>query len=113
MLIFPRTRSYPSIALAVCVANAVTAVAGAEPEYRIVRPSNTGIPGCTSMLFVDFSPDGRLWTTGCDFFWQQGGARLQQRPLGDLLQRGDAAGAVELRRGVRGRHQRRRPCGLF
>lgn len=45
----------------------------ANPDYRIVMPSNTGIPGYTSMLFVDFGPDGRLWTTGRDFFFQQGG----------------------------------------
>ena len=44
-----------------------------DPAYRIVSPSNTGIPGLNNMMFVAFGPDGRLWTHGRDFFWQQGG----------------------------------------
>jgi len=56
----------------ICGASLCVAVA-APPEYRIVRPSNTGIPGHTNMMFVKFAPDGRLWTTGRDFFFGEGG----------------------------------------
>ncbi len=45
----------------------------ANPDSRIVRPSNTGIPGYVDMNFVAFDAQGRLWTTARDFFWQQGG----------------------------------------
>lgn len=45
----------------------------ADPDFAIYRPSNTGIPGQSDMRFVAFGPDGRLWTHGRDFFWQQGG----------------------------------------
>lgn len=44
-----------------------------NPDFRIVRPSNSGIPGTSNMMLVDFGPDGRRWTHGRDFFWQQGG----------------------------------------
>ncbi len=47
-----------------------------DPEYRILMPSNTGIPGHNNMMFVTFGPDGRLWTHGRDFFWQQGGVAV-------------------------------------
>jgi len=54
----------------------VVSIAGGpldNPAYRIVSPGNTGIPGLNNMMFVTFGPDGRLWTHGRDFFWQQGG----------------------------------------
>jgi hypothetical protein len=45
----------------------------ANPEFKIVSPSTTGIPGQNNMMFVTFGPDGRVWVHGRDFFWQQGG----------------------------------------
>ncbi len=61
-------------ALTVCASAAANAAPPpADPEYRILRPSNTGIPGQNNMMFVTFGPDGRLWTHGRDFFWAQGG----------------------------------------
>ncbi len=73
-----RTTAHPmTLAFAVALlSGASVAVAGApaaNPEYRIVSPSTTGIPGHNNMQFVAFGPDGRLWTHGRDFFWQQGG----------------------------------------
>lgn len=44
-----------------------------NPDFNILTPGNTGIPGHNNMQFVTFGPDGRLWTHGRDFFWQQGG----------------------------------------
>lgn len=44
-----------------------------NPDSRIVRPSNTGIPGYVGMDVVAFDAQGRLWTAAHDFFWQQGG----------------------------------------
>lgn len=64
--------------ITVCIgAMTLTAATAAElpvnPENRIVRPSNTGIPGYIEMDFVAFDAQGRLWTAARDFFWQQGG----------------------------------------
>jgi hypothetical protein len=44
-----------------------------NPDYRILDPGNTGIPGYSDMMLVEFGPDGRLWVHGRDFFWQTGG----------------------------------------
>ncbi len=47
---------------------------GQQPgEFVIRKPSSTGIPGINNVLFVEFGPDGRLWTAARDAFWQQGG----------------------------------------
>jgi sugar lactone lactonase YvrE len=81
-------RSAPSYAAASGIATIISLAVGgsiahagggipANPDYRIVRPSNTGIPGYVDMDMVEFGPDGRLWVAARDFFWQQGGvARL-------------------------------------
>ncbi len=62
-----------TILISVAAAAAAWGQLPTNPDYRIVRPSNTGIPGQNNMMFVTFGPDGRLWTHGRDAFWQQGG----------------------------------------
>jgi len=45
----------------------------ANPEFKIYHPGNTGIPGQNNMMFVDFGPDGQVWTHARDFFQGVGG----------------------------------------
>jgi len=45
----------------------------ANPEFKLINPGNTGIPGQNDMLMIEFGPDGRVWTHGRDFFWGIGG----------------------------------------
>jgi hypothetical protein len=41
-------------------------------SWRIVKPSNTGIPG-EEVRFVRFAPDGKLWVGARWPFWEEGG----------------------------------------
>ena len=49
-----------------------SAFAAAHPEWRILKPSNTGIPG-EEVGLVRVAPDGRVWVAARWPFWQQGG----------------------------------------
>jgi hypothetical protein len=50
-----------------------------DPEFVIHRPSNTGIPGQTDVMWVRFAPDGRVWVSARDHFWLQGGVGILDR----------------------------------
>ncbi|MGE0480862.1 MAG: hypothetical protein AB7Q17_10370 [Phycisphaerae bacterium] len=67
------TLRIPHRLLAASAAALLSVFAQAEPEFRVVNPGNTGIPGYSDMMLVEFGPDGRLWVHGRDFFWQTGG----------------------------------------
>lgn len=69
-------RAALTVLLPLALTMPAAAVAGAipaEPEFEILRPSNTGIPGQSDVLTIRFAPDGRLWVTARDQFWLQGG----------------------------------------
>ncbi len=57
---------------AIAVFLAASAAAAGEPEIRIIKPSNTGIPG-EEVRFLKFGPDDRLWVAARWPFWGEGG----------------------------------------
>lgn len=50
-----------------------------DPEFIINRPSNTGIPGQSDVMFAQIGPDGRVWVSARDQFWLQGGIGVLDR----------------------------------
>ena len=60
------------IALVAVAGLVMTAAAVQGWEWRIVKPSNTGIPG-EEVRFLRFAPDGKLWVGARWPFWREGG----------------------------------------
>ena len=55
---------------------ALAAAAPAQTEsWRLVRPSNTGIPGI-QLHYSTIAPDGRIWVAGRWPFWGEGGVGI-------------------------------------
>jgi ligand-binding sensor domain-containing protein len=59
--------------VALCLA-ALMAHAG-EPDWTIIKRSNTGIPG-VEVHFAKFDPQGNLWVSARDWFWGEGGVAV-------------------------------------
>jgi len=57
---------------------AVAVAAGGEPKWRVVKPSNTGIPG-EEVRVVRFAPDQKLWVGARWPFWKEGGVGILDR----------------------------------
>ena len=53
-------------------------VRAGQAEWRVVKPSNTGIPG-EEVRFVRFAPDGRIWVGARWPFWGEGGVGILDR----------------------------------
>jgi ligand-binding sensor domain-containing protein len=87
------------LALAPLVALSQTSAASqAGPEWNIVKPSTTGIPG-EELREMVFDPQGNLWVAGRWTFWQESGvARLSadQVPHAALPGGGFDTGAWEV-----------------
>ena len=62
-------RSQAALAAALLVP---TLAAAEGVDWRLVRPSNTGIPG-EEVRFAKWGPDGKLWVAGRWPFWREGG----------------------------------------
>jgi len=56
-------------------------MATADPQWRIVKPSNTGVPG-EEVRIMAFDPEGNLWIAGRWAFWSEGG--LAMLPASEL-----------------------------
>ncbi len=69
-----------STAATMTLASTIAAVAGG-PEFNIVKPSTTGIPGEECRLMA-FDPEGNLWVGGRWSFWGEGG--LARLPASEL-----------------------------
>ena len=54
------------------VRSATAAPPPENPEWRVLRPDNTGIPG-EQLFFGKFDPQGRMWVSARWPFWGQGG----------------------------------------
>lgn len=54
------------------------ATASAQPQWKLSRPSNSGIPG-EEVRFLTFAPDGKLWVAARWPFWQEGGIGVFNR----------------------------------
>jgi ligand-binding sensor domain-containing protein len=67
----PRDRGRTGIAW-ILVSLALAGSAAAQAGWRLVKPSNTGIPG-EEVRIVRFAPDGNLWVGARWPFWQEGG----------------------------------------
>ena len=66
----PPIRQFP---LRVALLLAATLPASAQqPEWRLIRPSNTGIPG-EQLQFARVAPDDHVWVAGRFPFWGEGG----------------------------------------
>jgi ligand-binding sensor domain-containing protein len=77
-----RRASILTVLLTCVVGSAATNSAHAgQPEWRVVKPSNTGIPG-EEVRFVRFAPDGRPWVAARWPFWQEGGVGILDRETG-------------------------------
>ncbi len=69
-----------SVKLAACLAIAAMALTAAPavaqpgntPEWRQVRPGNTGVPGI-QLHYATLAPDGKVWVAGRWPFWGEGG----------------------------------------
>ena len=70
-----RSRSLLVIAALACWGAAFSQEA---PAWRILKPSNTGVPGELVDL-VRFAPDGRLWVGAHWIFWGEGGIGILDR----------------------------------
>lgn len=47
-------------------------------DWKLLRPSNSGIPG-EEIRFLRFTPDGKLWVGARWSFWQEGGVGIYDR----------------------------------
>lgn len=62
----------PALTLACIGATVVGSAGAAGPEWTVLKPSNTGIPGDTTLdIFVDAA--GKPWIPGYIPFWEEGG----------------------------------------
>ena len=73
----PRARLVWRAALALAAVVAAATPAAAY-DWKLLRPSNSGIPG-EEIRFMDFTPDGRLWVGARWVFWQEGGVGIYDR----------------------------------
>ncbi len=65
--------THPYILLALVLAAGFGVPAHAdEPEWQLIRPSNTGIPG-EAVRFARFDPQGDMWVAARWPFWSEGG----------------------------------------
>lgn len=70
-----RSRSLLALAALACWGAAFSQTG---PSWRILKPSNTGVPGELVDL-VRFAPDGRLWVGAHWVFWGEGGIGILDR----------------------------------
>jgi len=63
------------------VALLLPVMAAADPPWKVVKPSNTGVPG-EEVRLMAFDPDGNLWIAGRWPFWDEGG--LAMLPASEL-----------------------------
>jgi sugar lactone lactonase YvrE len=57
----------------------ITTVAPAAAyDWKLLRPSNSGIPG-EEIRFLQFTPDGKLWVGARWPFWEEGGVGIYDR----------------------------------
>ncbi len=78
-----RSSLLPTLALLValatpCQAEPIDTPQG--PQWRVVKPSNSGIPG-EEMRFARWAPDGKLWTGARWPFWGEGGLGIYDTEL--------------------------------
>ena len=66
--------------IAACVL-VIGSVAAAEPQWNILKPSTTGIPG-EEVRVLNFDPEGNLWVAGRWIFWEECG--LAMLPAAEL-----------------------------
>ncbi len=66
------------VCLLVTLATLCATAAAGDPQWRILKPSNTGVPG-ELVRFVRVAPDGRLWVGARWPFWQEGGLGVFDR----------------------------------
>jgi ligand-binding sensor domain-containing protein len=65
-------RSYRAALASTGVLILSAASLAADPAWKLVRPSNTGIPGI-QLHYARWAPDGTLWVVGRWPFWGEGG----------------------------------------
>ena len=51
------------------------AVFAQTPEFNIVKPSTTGVPG-EEVRTMKFDPAGNLWIAGRFYFWEEVGLAM-------------------------------------
>src|SRR5687768_2939740 len=89
----------PRVLVTLLAATALAASSAAQaPQFNIVKPSTTGIPG-EEMRVMTFDPQGNLWVAGRWPFWGESGiARLpaSQVPYQGLPGGGFDTGAWEV-----------------
>jgi ligand-binding sensor domain-containing protein len=61
-----------SIYLILCFSLAIVTAANAQNQWKIVKPTNTGVPGDLVRL-CRFDPQGNLWVAARWAFWHEGG----------------------------------------
>ena len=66
------------IALSLVIAPGTLGAVPLDPEWKLMRPGNTGIPG-ESVQVVRFAPDGKLWVGARWPFWSEGGVGIYDR----------------------------------
>src|SRR5687768_1641519 len=72
-----RRSAFPALLAVVCLtahqgADAAPNVTTTVPQWRILKPSNTGIPGVLVDI-VRLAPDGRLWVAAHESWRMDGG----------------------------------------
>ena len=66
------------LTLTALIALAVIAAPAAAYDWKLLRPSNSGIPG-EAIRFLQFTPEGKLWVGARWIFWQEGGVGIYDR----------------------------------